>query len=156
MSIEEKFVKLLNEKKIIVATAESCTGGNLAGKIINVSGASNVFNEGFITYSNDAKKKYLNVKDKTLKDYGAVSEETAKEMAEGCAKTTGCDMSIVTTGIAGPLGGSIEKPVGLVYIGIFYRGTNYIYKNIFKGTRENIRESAIKKALEVAVDILEN
>ena len=105
-----EIVNLLAEKGLKVSTAESCTGGLLAGTIVNVPGASNVFGAGFITYSNDAKRKYLGVGKKTLKKYGAVSRECAKEMAKGVAKEAKADIGIATTGIAGPGGGTDEKP----------------------------------------------
>ena len=100
MSLEEQVVKLLKEKNLKVSTTESCTGGFLAGTIVNVSGASSVFDEGYITYSNEAKQKILGVKAETLEQYGAVSEETAREMAQGCAKKAEVDIAVGITGIA--------------------------------------------------------
>lgn len=137
-----------------VATAESCTGGLIAGTIINAPGASAVFNEGFITYSNAAKIKYLKVEDETLERYGAVSLETVREMAEGCAREAGANMAIVSSGIAGPDGGTEEKPVGLVYLGCYLDGKIEISKNIFKGDRQSVRSQAVNKALEMAVDMI--
>ena len=110
ITLEKAVIDLLINYKLTLATAESCTGGLLSGRIVNVAGASQVFTEGFITYSNQAKIKYLNVNPDTLNTYGAVSEETAKEMALGLIKTTGCDVAVAVTGIAGPDGGTKENP----------------------------------------------
>ena len=103
MELEEQVVQKLIEKKWKITTAESCTGGLLAGRILNVSGASSVYEEGHITYSNAAKEKILGVSHNTLEKHGAVSAETAKEMAVGAAKTANADVALSTTGIAGPL-----------------------------------------------------
>ena len=119
--IEEVVSKLLIDRNIKISTAESCTGGMIASRLIGVPGVSEVFLEGAVTYSNEAKMRTLNVKEETLKKFGAVSAETAMEMAEGIAKRTGSDISVVTTGIAGPGGGTEDKPVGLVYFGLYYK-----------------------------------
>lgn len=145
--IEEVVVDILIAKHLMISTAESCTGGLLAGRIINVPGASNVIGEGFITYSNDAKRKYLGVKKSTLKKFGAVSEQCAKEMVKGLLAATKADVGLVTTGIAGPDGGTEEKPVGLVYIGCNVCGKIKVKKYIFEGDRRQIRDSATEKAL---------
>ena len=145
--IEEVVVDILIAKHLTISTAESCTGGLLAGRIINVPGASNVIGEGFITYSNDAKRKYLGVKKSTLKKFGAVSEQCAKEMVKGLLAATKADVGLVTTGIAGPDGGTEEKPVGLVYIGCNVCGKIKVKKYIFEGNRRQIRDSATEKAL---------
>ena len=110
--LEEEIVKKLLEKQYTVTTAESCTGGLLAGRILNVPGASSVYNEGHITYSNEAKERLLGVSHETLVRYGAVSRQTAEEMARGAAKTAKAEIGLSTTGIAGPGGGTKEKPVG--------------------------------------------
>ena len=115
--LEEEIVKKLLEKQYTVTTAESCTGGLLAGRILNVPGASSVYNEGHITYSNEAKERLLGVSHETLVRYGAVSRQTAEEMARGAAKTAKAEIGLSTTGIAGPGGGTKEKPVGLIYVG---------------------------------------
>ena len=145
--IEEVVVDILIAKHLTISTAESCTGGLLAGRIINVPGASNVIGEGFITYSNDAKRKYLGVKKSTLKKFGAVSEQCAKEMVKGLLAATKADVGLVTTGIAGPDGGTEEKPVGLVYIGCNVCGKIKVKKYIFEGDRRQIRDSATENAL---------
>lgn len=149
IDIEEVVAKLLIEKKLTISTAESCTGGMIAGTLINYPGISKVFLEGAVTYSNEAKQDRLGVKNKTLDKYGAVSEETAREMAIGIAKTSKTDVSIVTTGIAGPEGGTLEKPVGLVYIGVYVKGEVTIQRCIFNGNRNKIRLQATITGLDM-------
>ena len=124
--MEEELVEILTKKQYKITTAESCTGGLVAATIVNVSGASEVFQAGFVTYANEAKEKELGVKSETLQTYGAVSEKTAKEMAIGCAAHAKAQVGISTTGIAGPGGGTAEKPVGLVYIGCAVRSNVYV------------------------------
>lgn len=121
-SIEEVVAKLLIEKNLTISTAESCTGGMVSSKLINYPGISKVFMQGVTTYSNKSKIKMLNVKKETLEKFGAVSKETAAEMAEGIAKVAGTNIGLSTTGIAGPDGGTKEKPVGLVYLGLYLDG----------------------------------
>ena len=142
------------EKKLTISTAESCTGGMIAGNLINYPGISEVFLEGAVTYSNEAKHKRLGVKNETLDKYGAVSGETAREMAIGIANTAGTDVSIVTTGIAGPDGGTLEKPVGLVYIGVYVQGEVIVKKHIFNGNRSRIRLQATITGLDMLRRIL--
>lgn len=149
VNLEDAVIDLLMRHKLTLSTAESCTGGLLAGRLVNVSGASDVFMEGFITYSNKAKMKYLNVSPDTLDKFGAVSEETAREMAEGCAKVSGCDVSVAVTGIAGPTGGTPDKPVGLVYISCHAGEKTYVIKRQFKGSRQKIREQSVVAALDL-------
>lgn len=148
-TMEEAVVRLLVKHGLTVTTAESCTGGMTAAKIVNVSGASEVFNEGYITYSNKAKKKLLGVNKQTLKKYGAVSEQTAAEMALGGAKAAEADVCVAITGIAGPDGGTDEKPVGLVYIGCSVHGDVTVEKHLFHGTRAENREQAAVSALDL-------
>ena len=112
MNLEERLVKMLLDRNEKVSTAESCTGGMVSSHLINYPGISSVFMEGCVTYSNEAKMKSLGVKKETLDKFGAVSEETAREMAEGIAKRHNTNIGLSTTGIAGPEGGSEEKPVG--------------------------------------------
>lgn len=147
INLEDAVVGILAEKKLTLTTAESCTGGKLAGKIMNVAGVSAVYNEGYITYSNEAKKKLLGVDAGTLERYGAVSEQTAREMAEGAAKAAGADAAISVTGIAGPDGGTEEKPVGLVYIGCYVKGHTRVEEFRFSGNREKNRDYAVVRAL---------
>lgn len=146
-TLEGVVVKMLEQKNETIALAESCTGGLLAGRIINVPGASNVLGEGFITYSNEAKMKYLGVKEATLKEYGAVSEETAREMAEGVRKASGADIGVGITGLAGPGGETGEKKPGLVYIGVSHCGNTEVQKYDLKGNRAKIRETSVCRAL---------
>lgn len=147
-TLEEVVVKLLKEKKYSLTIAESCTGGLLSSAIVNVSGISDVFNEAFITYSNRSKIKHLGVKEETIKKYGVVSAETAKEMAEGVAKKTSSDTALAVTGIAGPGGGSLKKPVGLVYISSYVDGKVYVKELRLKGDRQKIREQTVVNALD--------
>ncbi|MEI3336281.1 MAG: competence/damage-inducible protein A [Clostridium sp.] len=148
-TIERVVGDLLIKNKLKISTAESCTGGMIASRLVSISGISDAFLEGAVTYSNEAKVRTLNVKEETLKKYGAVSEETAREMAEGMAKRTGSDIAVVTTGIAGPGGGTEEKPVGLVYIGLYYKGEVFVYKNVFNGNRQEVRTKATVRALDI-------
>ena len=148
-TLEMAVVRLLRKHKLTVSTAESCTGGMLAARIINVSGASEVFKEGFITYSNKAKRKTLDVSKSTLKKYGAVSEQTAKEMATGGVFATDSDVCISITGVAGPEGGTEEKPVGLVYIACYMKDKVQVEQYQFKGNRDKIREQSVVKALDL-------
>ena len=148
-TIEKVVGDLLIKNNLKISTAESCTGGMIASRLVSISGISDAFLEGAVTYSNEAKVRTLNVKEETLKKYGAVSEETAREMAEGIAKRTGSDIAVVTTGIAGPGGGTEEKPVGLVYIGLYYKGEVFVYKNVFNGNRQEVRTKATVRALDI-------
>lgn len=146
-NLEDVVVKLMQKHNLVLSTAESCTGGLLTGKIVNVSGASAVLGEGFITYSNEAKQKHLGVKQKTLEHYGAVSEETALEMASGLINTTGSDVSVAITGIAGPDGGTEEKPVGTVFISCNVNNNSRVKKYNFSGNRQKVRDYAVINAL---------
>ncbi len=149
LSIEEKIVYELQKKKYTLTTAESCTGGLLAGRILNVSGASSVYNEGHITYSNEAKERLLGVSHDTLETYGAVSERTAAEMAKGAARVANANVGLSTTGIAGPTGGTPEKPVGLVYVGCAIGDEVVVEECRFQGTREVNRNAAVEAALQL-------
>lgn len=155
-SIEYNLCKILCNNKLTISTAESCTGGMVAAKLISYPGISASFLEGAITYSNEAKMKRLSVRKETLDAYGAVSEETAREMAEGIAKVSSSNTSIATTGIAGPGGGTNEKPVGLVYIAVHVNNKTIIEKCNFSGNREEIRISATNHALKMLKVELEN
>ncbi len=150
-----KLVEKLNEKNMTIATAESCTGGMIGGCITSVSGASNVYNEGYITYSNEAKEKNLGVSHITLEMYGAVSENTAREMADGVRRKANADIGIAVTGIAGPGGGTEEKPVGLVYIGVATQKSVEAHKFIFSGDREEVRKSTVENAVRLAYEVCE-
>lgn len=147
VTLEEAVVELLKEKNFTLTTAESCTGGLLAGRIMNVAGASSVYCEGYITYADAAKEKLLGVNKSTLESYGAVSRETAHEMAEGAAKAANADAAVSVTGIAGPGGGTEEKPVGLVYIGCYVRGRVRTEEFYLTGNRQKNRDYAVVRAL---------
>ena len=156
-TLEMTLVRLLKKHELTVATAESCTGGLVASRIVNVSGASDVFKEGFVTYSNKAKRKHLDVSKGTLKKYGAVSSQTAREMAIGGAFATDSDVCVSVTGIAGPDGGTEEKPVGLVYMACCFKDKVTVEKYQFKGNRDKVREHAAVRALDlVRRTVLEN
>lgn len=148
-SLEESVVEILAQKKMTVTTAESCTGGLIAGTLVNVAGASDVLNEGYVTYSNEAKERLVGVKHETLEEYGAVSEQTAREMAEGAAKAAGADAALSATGIAGPGGGTEEKPVGLVYIGCYVNGETTVKECRFEGSRMENRLHTVETALQL-------
>ncbi len=148
-NIEYTLGEILCNKNLSISTAESCTGGLIAAKLISYPGISKVFLESIVTYSNEAKMKRLKVNKSTLDKYGAVSEETAYEMAKGIVDFAGTDIGVVSTGIAGPEGGTKEKPVGLVYIASNIKGSIKVEKHIFTGSRNEIREKASKKALEL-------
>ena len=147
MNLETEIVERLLKKHYTVTTAESCTGGLLAGRILNVPGASDVYHEGYITYSNESKERLLGVSQETLKTYGAVSRQTAEEMARGAAKAANADVGLSTTGIAGPGGGTLEKPVGLIYVGCYIGGKAYVEECHFSGTREENRRDAVEAVL---------
>lgn len=146
-TLEETVVDELREKGYTLSVAESCTGGLLSGRIINCSGVSDVYLEGFITYSNEAKMKYLGVKKEILDTYSAVSEEAARAMVEGLVKHSGTSTGIAITGIAGPTGGTKEKPVGLVYISVYCGGKTIVKKYHFNGNRHKVRERAVVQGL---------
>ena len=146
-SLEEAIGRLLGAYDLTVTTAESCTGGLLAGRLVNVPGISGNFKEGYVTYANEAKEKLLFVSHETLEVHGAVSEETAREMAQGVRRAAGADIGVGITGIAGPDGGTAEKPVGLVYIGCCFREKTYVRRFVFTGNRSKVRESSVANAL---------
>lgn len=154
--IEYEVAELLDQKQLHVTTAESCTGGLIAGTLVNVPGISAWFEEGYVTYSNAAKEKLLGVSHQTLEAYGAVSKQTAEEMAVGAAKAAEADAAIAATGIAGPDGGSEEKPVGLVYLGCFCKGETRVEKHIFTGDRTQVRARSVQAALTLLKTMLEN
>lgn len=147
VTLEQAVVDLLLANNLTVSTVESCTGGMVAARLINVPGVSEVFKSGHITYSNKAKRKIVGVKRSDLEKYGAVSEKVAKDMAKGDAVLTKADVVVSVTGIAGPDGGTTEKPVGLVYIGCYVKGKITVQKYQFSGSRAKIRESAVSAAL---------
>lgn len=147
--VEEVCVSLLLERKQWVATAESCTGGFIANRITNVSGASKIFGQGFVTYANESKMQHLDVPAGMLAQYGAVSEPVAAAMAEGCLKVSGADHALAVTGIAGPTGGSPEKPVGTVFIALASKGHPVeVRKRWYPGERERFKILTSQAALD--------
>ena len=148
-SMEEIAGQALTEKNLTVATAESCTGGLVAAKLVNYPGISAALHEAHVTYANEAKIKYCGVKKETLEQYGAVSEQTAREMAQGLRERSGADIAVSTTGIAGPSGGTKDKPVGLVYVGCADAHGVRVEKLTLTGSRERIRNLAALRALDM-------
>lgn len=149
VSLEECVVKLLKKHDLTLVTAESCTGGLIAATVINVPGSSSVIKESFVTYSNKAKRKHLDVSKNTLKKYTEYSDKCAKEMARGAALVNDSDVSIAVTGIAGPDGGTEEKPVGLVYIACYVKEKVIVKEFHFRGSRELIRELSVVNGLDL-------
>ena len=147
VTLEKAVVDLLLANKLTVSTVESCTGGLLAARLINVPGVSEVFKAGYITYSNKAKRRLLGIKKNLLLKHGAVSREIAEAMAVGASVLSKADVTVSVTGIAGPDGGTPEKPVGLVYIGCYVCGNLTVKECRFQGSRAKIRESAVSSAL---------
>ena len=150
----KSLVKILIKKKLKIAFAESCTGGLLASSITSISGASKIFNLGLITYSNQAKIKFLKVNKNIIKKYGAVSHECCLAMVNNLSKISKANINVSITGIAGPKGGTKQKPVGLVYIGIKKGNKTQINKCLFKSNkRSTIQKASVKKALNLALRI---
>ncbi len=148
MTIEEKIAKILIDKNLTIATTESCTGGLLSSKLTDVSGSSAFVHLNFVTYSNEAKHKILGVSDETLEKFGAVSEECSIEMAKGLHNVTHADICVSTTGIAGPTGGTAEKPVGLMYSTIYTKNKTESFKVLLSPDLERIK---MKEAFAQAV-----
>lgn len=146
-TLEKAVVDLLSANELTITCAESCTGGMLSGRLINVAGVSDCYKAGFITYSNKSKRKLLGVKKSTLDKHGAVSAQVAEEMANGAALAAKADVAVAITGIAGPDGGTKDKPVGLVYMACYVKGKVTVEKFQFKGNRARVREAAVSAAL---------
>lgn len=140
----------LVSRGLTITTAESCTGGMVAATLVNYPGISACLNEAHVTYANEAKVKICGVKEETLAAHGAVSEETAREMAEGLRERSGADIALATTGIAGPGGGTKEKPVGLVYVACASKHGTRVEKLSLTGTRQQVRAQTVRHALEMA------
>ena len=146
--ILNKVSKKLHQKKLTIVTAESCTGGWLAKQITDLAGSSSIFDRGFVTYSNDSKQQMLGVQKNTIDGYGAVSEEVVKEMVKGAIQHSNADIAIAVSGIAGPDGGTEEKPVGMVCFGFMQKGKAPLaVTQIFDGDRDQIRASTVDFAL---------
>ena len=147
-------IRLLTEKKLKISFAESCTGGQLSSAITSISGASNVFNLGLVTYSNQAKIKVLKVNKNIIKKYGAVSYECCYAMVNNLSKISKANINVSITGIAGPKGGTQQKPVGLVYIGVKKGNKTQINKSLFKSKkRSSIQKATVKKALNLVLRV---
>jgi PncC family amidohydrolase len=152
---EERLGGLLREKQLRLAVAESCTGGLIASRITDVAGSSDYFDAGVVVYSNQAKQTFLSVPTTSIEAHGAVSREVAEKMAEGVRAATSADIGLAVTGIAGPSGGSPEKPVGTVYIGLASKAGTFFRKFTFSGERLEIKEQTSTEALQFAIDLLE-
>ena len=156
MKYEQLIGKFLTENKLTIATAESCTGGLVSSKLTDVSGSSEYIKLNFVTYANDAKHNILGVDWEILDKYGAVSEQCAQAMAEGLYKVTNCDVALCTTGIAGPGGGSKEKPVGLMYISVRYNNITTVkeIKLLPQIPRIKMKEQFANQALKLVYECL--
>lgn len=155
MTKQEMLVKILIDKGFTISFAESCTGGKMAAAIVDVADASKVLNASFVTYSNEAKMKYVNVSKDTLEKFGAVSEPTAKEMAEGAAEANSADVGVGITGIAGPGGGTEEKPVGTVCFGYCIQGKTKTETIHFGALGRNVvRKNSVEHVLDVLIKSL--
>jgi nicotinamide-nucleotide amidase len=148
--IMKNIVRKLIKKKLKISFAESCTGGMLSSSITSIAGASKVFNVGLVTYSNQAKIRILKINKDIIKKYGAVSAECCEAMVKNLAKISKAQINVSVTGIAGPKGGTKNKPVGLVYIGVKKSNRILVTKNIFKQkSRNSIQKAAVKRSLEI-------
>jgi len=152
--LEKQIGELLSERGWTLAVAESCTGGLLGHRITSVSGSSSYFQGGVISYSNEAKESVLGVPEETLIEHGAVSEETAQAMAQGARRLLGTDVALSVTGIAGPTGGTTEKPVGLVYVGLAAEGADLWEKHIWQGDRAENKAQSAEAALKLLLEYL--
>ena len=155
MTPEEKLGLLLREKGMRIAVAESCTGGLIGARITDVAGSSDYFEAGLVTYSNRAKERFLSVPHEVIAAKGSVSPETAEAMARGVRVATGADIGVAVTGIAGPGGGTPEKPVGLVYIGLAMADETITRRHQFQGDRTTVRQKTTEEALRLAIEVLE-
>jgi PncC family amidohydrolase len=153
--LEKKIGKILQERSLTVGLAESCTGGLLASRITDVPGSSAYFMAGLVTYSNEAKTKFLSVPDTIIARHGAVSSEVAGRMAKGVRAAAGVDIGLSITGIAGPAGGSPEKPVGTVFIALAVKKKAFVKKFLFSGNRREVRKNSSEEALTLLLDYLE-
>jgi nicotinamide-nucleotide amidase len=153
-NLVDRIMLKLIDKKLTVATSESCTGGMVAARLVDYSGASAVFINGFVTYTNESKHRLLGVSNETLEKYGAVSHQTAEEMCLGAAKVTPTNIGLSTTGVAGPGGGTAEKPVGLVYIGVALNSKVTTKELKLNGNRTEIRKQATTAVLELLEKVI--
>lgn len=154
--LKQRLFTLLREKGLTLSTAESCTGGMIGACLTSIPGISDYYGYGFVTYSNDAKQKLIGVSADTLQKHGAVSAETALEMAEGALRVSGADIAVSVTGIAGPGGGTVQKPVGLVYVGFATRDKRLFKKLNLSGDRDSIRNQTVDSVLELIINQMKN
>ncbi len=152
--LPKQVVELLTKNGLTISSAESCTGGLFVKLITDIPGSSAVLNESYVTYANAAKTKILGVREDTLEQFGAVSEQTVIEMADGLYKISNADVCVVFSGIAGPDGGTLEKPVGTVFSAICFKGKTTAYKLHFDGDRNNVRISACYEMLDKIKNLL--
>lgn len=155
VSLEQALVEKLKQKGLKITAVESCTGGLIASKIVNVAGASDVLEQSFVTYSEEAKINMVGVERNIIEKYGVVSEETARQMAQGGLKTAAADVALAVTGVAGPGGGDGENPVGTCYIACAYGDATQVKRYCFRGNRDKVREQAAVKALDMARRIIQ-
>lgn len=148
-----QLVRLLKKRKYHITTVESCTGGAICSKIVDVPGASDVLEMAFVTYCDKAKHRLVGVKKKTLKKHTAVSRQAARQMAEGGMKKAGADICLSATGVAGP-GGTDDFPAGLVFLGCCMKGKSTVKKFVFSGDRNKVREKAVNEAVRMAIEAL--
>lgn len=155
-NIEEQVYELLKLHNITLTTAESATGGMIASTLINVPGISEFFQEGYITYSNDAKVKMIGVDETLIDTFGVVSREVAENMAISAAKTAGTKAALSVTGVAGPDGGTEDCPVGTVYIGCYLKNQTLVEHHVFEGNRTEVRKKATNRALTLLIEQIKN
>lgn len=158
MNLEEQLGQILKDKNLTISTAESCTGGLVSSRLTDVSGSSDYVKLNFVTYANEAKNEILGVSWDILNNYGAVSEQCAHAMADGLQEVTKCDIALCTTGIAGPTGGSYDKPVGLMYTSVKYNGIVTVKEIKLKSDIERIlmKQLFADEALKLAISVLSN
>ena len=158
MTFEEELGQILKDKKLTISTAESCTGGLVSSRLTDISGSSEYVKLNFVTYANEAKNSVLGVSWDILNNFGAVSEQCAKAMADGLQKATGCDVALCTTGIAGPTGGTSDKPVGLMYTSVKYNDIVTVKEiRLPESTpRVEMKQKFADEALKLAVAVLKD
>lgn len=150
----KELLEFLIDKRLTITAAESCTGGLISSAIVDMPGVSEIFHEGYVTYSNEAKESLLGVSPETILHYGVVSEQTAKEMAQGAARNADADIALSSTGVAGPDGGTKEHPVGEVYLGCYCRGRVKAVRMLGKGDRTAVRTQAVERAFALLNEML--
>jgi len=154
-NLAEKLVSALEAKGWSVATAESCTGGWVSGAIVSVPGSSSVINASIVTYSNESKAKFVGVSQENLKNFGAVSQQVAEQMASGVAKLFDANIGISVTGIAGPGGATPQKPLGTVWFGFYINGTTHTFHKLFENaTRNEVRNKSVQFALSKTLELI--